>query len=65
MAATTSGTKTVSNAVAPHLSAATLTTLLGIAVESLTVAQLRQIMDAISRVKGGGVEGATIGSLLA
>ncbi|MDE2103006.1 MAG: hypothetical protein KGL39_37525 [Patescibacteria group bacterium] len=65
MAATTSGTKTVSNAVAPHLSASALTTLLATPLENLTVAQLRQIADAISRVKGGGVESNTIGSLLA
>jgi len=64
MAATTSNTKTVTAAVAPHLPASALTTLLATPIENLTVAQLRQVADAVSRVKGGGSETATIGSLL-
>jgi hypothetical protein len=39
MAATTSGTKTVTNTLAPHLPAALLTTLLATPLENLTVAQ--------------------------
>jgi hypothetical protein len=64
MAATVSGSKTVLTAVSPGLPASTLTTLLSIAPENLTVAQLGQLKDAISRIPGGGVPTATIGSLL-
>lgn len=64
MAVLLSGTKTVNNAVAPHLSAATLTTILATPVESLTVSQLRQLNDALHRVSGGSASGSTIGSLL-
>ena len=64
MAATTDGTKTVTKAVAPHLSAATLTALLAQPVENLTVAQLVVLLDATHRVSGGGAPGATLGSLL-
>jgi hypothetical protein len=64
MAATTSGTKTVTVSVAPHLSATVLTTLLATPVENLTVAQFRQIEDALIRVPGGTVPGKTIGSIL-
>jgi len=63
MAATVSGSKTVSNAVAPHLSGATITTLLATPVENLTVAQFKQIADALSRLKGGNAESTTLGSL--
>jgi hypothetical protein len=48
----------------PGLTAATLTTLLGIAPENMTVAQHKQISDAIKRVPGGGNPAATIGSLI-
>ena len=64
MAASVSASKTVSVAVAPHLSAATLTALMAIAPENLTVAQLDQIKDAINRVVGGGEPTRTIGQLL-
>lgn len=64
MAASTSGTKTVTQSVAPHLSASLLTTLLGTPIESLTVAQFHQLADALARVAKGGMESASIGSLL-
>lgn len=64
MAATVSGSKTVNNSPAPHLSASTLTTLMGTAPENFTVAQWHQIEDAIERLSGGQTPGATIGSLL-
>ena len=63
MAASVSGSKTVINGVAPHLTAAQLTTLLGIAVENLTVAQFKQIGDALNRV-GIDDPAKTIGALL-
>jgi len=64
MSASVSGSKTVNNAVAPHLSASTLTTLLATPVETLTVAQFKLIADVLSRTKGGNAENTTIGSLL-
>jgi hypothetical protein len=65
MAATTSGTKTVTQTVAPHLSASMLTTLLATPIENLTVNQLNQIHDALKRVQDGKSLSRTIGSLLA
>lgn len=64
MAATTSGTKTVTHTIAPHLSAATLTTLLATPIENLTVLQLRELIDALKRVQGGDSPASTIGALL-
>lgn len=65
MSASTSGTKTVTQPVAPHLTATALTALLATPLENLTVAQLRQIHDALSRIPGGGDQSKTIGALLA
>jgi hypothetical protein len=65
MAATTSGTKTVTHTIAPHLTAAMLTTLLATPLESLTVAQLKQLRDALRRIDDGDNPTRTIGSLLA
>ena len=64
MAATTAGTKTVTHAVAPHLTASTLTTLLATPIESLTVAQFEALADALRRLSGGDETSRTIGSLL-
>ena len=63
MAIVLTGTKTVTRDLGPHLKAATLTALLATAVENLTLAQLRQIEDALSRVSGADPNN-TIGSLL-
>ena len=64
MAASVSGSKTCTATIAPHLTGAVLTTLLATAVENMTVAQLDQIHDALSRLPGGRNAAATIGSLL-
>jgi hypothetical protein len=64
MSATTSGTKTVTHNIAPHLTAAILTTLLAAPIESLTVGQLNQLADALKRVQDGDNPARTIGSLL-
>lgn len=64
MAATTSGTKTVTHTVAPHLTAAILTTLLATPIENLTVAQFKELRDALRRVDDGENPARTIGSLL-
>jgi hypothetical protein len=64
MAATTSGTKTVTHSIAPHLTAATLTTILATPLENLTVGQLDLITDALSRIPDGETPVRTIGSLL-
>ena len=63
MAIVITGTKTVTKAIAPHLSAATLTTLLATAPENLTIAQLEQLHDAAKRTKGGSNPAATLGSI--
>lgn len=64
MAASVSGSKTCSNSPSPQLTAAALTTLLAIAIENLTVAQFKEIGDALSRVPGGEEPTKTIGALL-
>jgi hypothetical protein len=64
MAATTSGTKTLTRALAPHLTAAVLTTLLATPIENLTIGQLHQIVDALKRSSAGEDLTRTIGSLL-
>lgn len=64
MAATTSGTKTVTHTLAPHLTATTLTTILATALENLTVKQLDLLTDALTRVADGENPTRTIGSLL-
>jgi hypothetical protein len=63
MAATTSGTKTVTHTIAPHLTASILTTLLATPIETLTVAQFKELADALKRVDGGHNPNATLGSL--
>lgn len=62
--ATTSGTKTVTQSQAPHLSATLLTNLLAVAPQNLTVAQLGTLKDALSRVAGGGNPATLLGGLL-
>ena len=64
MAASVTGSKTVNNSAAPHLSASLLTTLLATAPENMTVAQVRQLVHALERVPQGGAESKTVGSLL-
>jgi hypothetical protein len=64
MAATTSGTKTVTHALAPHLSATLLTTLMATPLENFTIAQLNEISDALKRVADGENPLRTIGSLI-
>jgi hypothetical protein len=65
MAATVSGSKTVTKTPYPTLvTAATLTTIMATAVENLTVLQLQQIEYAIERIGGGHEPSATIGSIL-
>jgi hypothetical protein len=64
MAATVSGSKTVTQPVAPHLPASALTALLATPIENLTVAQLNQLVDALYRVQGGHDPSKTIGTLL-
>ena len=64
MAATTAGTKTVTNTLAPHLTAAMLTTILATPIENLTVAQFKLIRDALKRVQDGDNPIRVIGSLL-
>jgi hypothetical protein len=57
-------TKTVAVDVSPSLKASTLTGLLAIAPENLTVAQFNQLADAIKRIPGGGDNASVIGALL-
>jgi len=64
MAATVSGSKTCTQGLAPHLSAARLTTILATPIENLTVAQFRDLRDALHRIAGGEEPSNTIGNLL-
>jgi hypothetical protein len=64
MAATTSGTKTLTRTLAPHLTAAALTTLLATPIENLTVGQVHQLVDALKRTATGDDVTRTVGSLL-
>jgi hypothetical protein len=63
MAATVSGSKTVTQPAA-SLSAAHLTTLMATAVENLTVLNLHELDAALRAQSHGGEPTATIGSLL-
>jgi hypothetical protein len=64
MAIVLTGTKTVTTAASPQLTAALLTALLATAPELWTVAQLSQLHTAVATISGGGDPGRTIGSLL-
>jgi hypothetical protein len=64
MAATTAGTKTVTHTLAPHLTAALLTTLLATPIETLTVGQFEELQDALKRIPDGENPVRTLGSLL-
>jgi hypothetical protein len=64
MSASTTGTKTVTTNVSPSLTAALLTALLATPIENLTVAQLREINDALTKIPGGHSPTKTIGQLL-
>ena len=64
MAAVVSGSKTVTRDYSPALTGAALTTLLATAIENLTIAQLKQITDALARIPGGSAESTLVGTLL-
>jgi len=64
MAAILTGTKTCTRDQAPHLTAQTLSALLAIAPEDLSVRQLGMLKDAVSRTPTGSDPNATIGSCL-
>lgn len=64
MAATVSNSKTVTTNVSPALTASTLTGLLAIAPENLTLAQLKTILDATKRGPHGSNPNATVGQCL-
>jgi hypothetical protein len=64
MAATVTGSKTCTQGLAPHLSPNRLTSILATAVENLTVAQLRDLLDALHRTAAGEEPSSIIGNLL-
>lgn len=64
MAASVSGSKTVTQTLAPHLKNTYLTNLMAIAPENFLVSQIADLQDALSRVSGGAAPNATVGSLL-
>ena len=64
MAAVVTGSKTVTQGVAPHLPATKLTTLLANSIENSTVGDLMSILDACHRISGGMTVGVTIGTIL-
>jgi hypothetical protein len=63
MAATVTGSKTVTRDVSPAATAAVLTALLATPIESLTVKQFELLEDALRKISQGHAPGATIGSL--
>lgn len=63
MAATTSGTKTVTVNVSPVHTAATLTTLFATPVELLTIGQLTSIVHFLDDKAGGKDPRTVIGTL--
>lgn len=63
MAATVSGSKTVTTDITPNLSAVKLTAIFAIAPENLTVVQLNTLSHALERVAVGDPLTATLGSL--
>jgi hypothetical protein len=65
MAITFTGSKTVTTDLAPHLTAAQLTTLLAIAPENMTLAQVRQLEDAASRHPKGSNPANTLSTIFA
>lgn len=62
MAVSISGTKTVSKDASPTVNASALTTILALAPEQMTVAQLNILHDAVSHVGNSG-QNVTIGTL--
>jgi hypothetical protein len=64
MAATTSGTKTVTKDLGPGYTAAQLTTLLATPIENLTIAQFRVLGDALRKVARGHDPSMVISTLL-
>ena len=65
MSASVSTPKTCAVDLAPHLTATTVTALLAIAPENMTVAQFSQLADAVNRVSGGRAPTKTLAQLLA
>ena len=63
MAASVSGSKTVTVPLAPHLTGAALTVLMGTAIENYTLAQFRILEDAVKRLPAGD-QTLTIGMLM-
>ena len=64
MAASVSGAKTCTNDASPTENAARLTVLLAIAPENMTVAQLKELLDACQHVSSGDAETAVVGTIL-
>jgi hypothetical protein len=64
MAASVSGSKTVTTSVSPAMSATLLTSLLATAPEALTLAQLKILVQATQRGPFGSNPAATVGSCL-
>ena len=64
MAATVTGSKTVTQSQSPFFTAALLTSLLATAIENLTVGQLHELDKVMSKVPGGDNPKKVIGALL-
>lgn len=64
MAATVTGSKTITQDVAPHLTAATVTALLATAIENLTIAQVDQLLDVLNRIPKGDEPDSVVGNSL-
>lgn len=64
MAAAVTGSKTCLQGTSLTDTAAVLTALLAIAPENMTVAQVKQLLRALSHVAGGNEENNLVGTLL-
>ena len=64
MAVAVTGSKTITTALAPHLSASALTTLLATPIESLKLSDMDTLMDIAERVPQGA-RTKTLAQLLA
>jgi hypothetical protein len=63
MAASVTGSKTVTKDLGPTHTASQLTSILATPIENLTIAQLRLLQEALRKVAKGHEPTATIGSL--
>jgi hypothetical protein len=65
MAASVSGSKIPANNITPHFTAAYMATLFAIAPENMTVAQVKDLHNALQFLAGGNDPTKVVGALVA